>query len=83
MVSKDSYRHIASYESSDTSARLPAGLERTVFEPYVRAAGTHQPGIGLGLATVKRIAEAHHGRVGVQSTPGQGATFWVELPLAA
>ncbi|WP_224364916.1 sensor histidine kinase [Hyalangium versicolor] len=67
----------------DSGPGLPDGLERTVFEPYVRAAGTKQPGIGLGLATVKRIAEAHHGRVGVQSRPGQGATFWVEFPLVA
>lgn len=65
----------------DSGPGLPPGLERTAFEPYVRAAGARQPGIGLGLATVKRIAEAHHGRVGVESTPGQGATFWVEFPL--
>lgn len=67
----------------DSGPGLPPGLERSVFEPYVRAAGTRQPGIGLGLATVKRIAEAHHGRVGVESTPGLGATFWVEFPLVA
>ena len=67
----------------DSGPGLPSGLERTVFEPYVRAPGTRQPGIGLGLATVKRIAEAHSGHVGVQSTPGKGAIFWVELPLLA
>ncbi len=67
----------------DSGPGLPTGLERTVFEPYVRAPGTRQPGIGLGLATVKRIAEAHSGHVGVQSTPGKGAIFWVELPLLA
>jgi signal transduction histidine kinase len=67
----------------DSGPGLPPGLERAVFEPYVRAAGARQPGIGLGLATVKRIAEAHRGRVGVESSPGQGAMFWVELPLVA
>jgi len=67
----------------DSGPGLPSGTERRVFEPYVRVAGTHQPGIGLGLATVKRIVEAHAGRVGVQSNPGKGAAFWVDLPLAA
>lgn len=67
----------------DSGPGLLPGTERTIFEPYVRATRGNQPGIGLGLATVKRIVEAHGGRVGVQSSPGQGAAFWVDLPLAA
>jgi PAS domain S-box-containing protein len=38
------------------------------------------PGTGLGLALTKRLAEAHGGRVGVQSVRNVGSTFWVELP---
>jgi signal transduction histidine kinase len=67
-------------EVEDTGPGLPPGLGRSVFEPYVRAPGAHQPGIGLGLATVKRMAEAHGGCVGVQSSSGAGALFWFELP---
>jgi signal transduction histidine kinase len=69
-------------EVEDTGPGLPPSLERAVFEPYVRAAGTRQPGIGLGLATVKKIAQAHGGAVGVRSVPGRGSTFWFELPRA-
>jgi PAS domain S-box-containing protein len=37
-------------------------------------------GTGLGLSIVKAIVEAHGGRLGVDSRPGEGATFWFELP---
>jgi signal transduction histidine kinase len=39
------------------------------------------PGTGLGLALVRRIAEAHEGKVSVESAPGRGSTFTVEIPL--
>ena len=55
---------------------------RRIFEPYVRGEGVTVPGLGLGLATVKRLVVAHGGAVGVESGPGEGACFWVELPLA-
>jgi signal transduction histidine kinase len=67
----------------DSGPGLPAGMEQAVFAPYVRAPGTRAPGIGLGLATVKRIVESRRGRVGVWSEPRKGATFWVDLPLAS
>jgi signal transduction histidine kinase len=66
----------------DNGPGIPKGMEQAVFKPYVRVAGTKAPGMGLGLATVKRIVESRLGSVGVISDPAQGATFWVELPLA-
>jgi two-component system OmpR family sensor kinase len=38
-------------------------------------------GAGLGLAIMKAIAEAHHGRVEVESRPGAGTTFTIVLPV--
>lgn len=69
-------------EVADTGPGIPPDLEERLFEPYVRAPNTRQPGVGLGLATVKRLAEGHGGSVGVDSVPGLGSTFWFELPLA-
>jgi signal transduction histidine kinase len=66
----------------DNGPGIPKGMEQAVFKPYVRVEGTESPGIGLGLATVKRIVESRAGSVGVLSEPQEGATFWVELPLA-
>lgn len=56
-----------------------------VFEPFRRAAATRDriAGIGLGLFVCRRIVEAHHGRLEVASTPGEGSTFTVRLPAAA
>jgi signal transduction histidine kinase len=69
-------------EVEDTGPGVPAGLESVIFEPYVRAQGVTQPGLGLGLATVKRFCVAHGGDVGVRSSPGLGAVFWFTLPRA-
>jgi two-component system sensor histidine kinase KdpD len=59
----------------------PAVLER-VFEPFYRAdsSGEHR-GSGLGLAIALGFTEANGGTLGVESLPGQGATFTFELPV--
>jgi signal transduction histidine kinase len=70
-------------EIVDNGPGLPPAAEQLVFEPFWRMRETKQPGIGLGLATVKKIVEAYRGRVGVSSRLGHGSTFWFELPIAA
>ena len=68
------------FEVEDTGPGIPAELRPRLFEPYVRGHQDGQPGIGLGLATVRRLAEAHGGSVGVRSTES-GSAFWIELPI--
>jgi signal transduction histidine kinase len=56
----------------------PEHRER-VFEPLARV--DHSvPGCGIGLATVRRVIDAHGGRIGLAETPGGGTTVWFELP---
>ena len=66
-------------EVEDFGPGIPRGLERSIFEPYVRAPGATQGGLGLGLATVHRVVTAHGGAVGVRRKE-QGTIFWFELP---
>jgi signal transduction histidine kinase len=67
-------------EVADTGPGLPPGAELVIFEPFRRLFDHPQPGIGLGLSTVKKIVEAYQGQVGVESTRGLGSVFWVDLP---
>jgi signal transduction histidine kinase len=55
-----------------------------VFDVFTRAQqGTRLSGTGIGLATAKRAVERHGGTIGVDSTPGEGSTFWFTLPGVA
>jgi two-component system sensor histidine kinase KdpD len=65
-------------------AAIPPSDRERIFERFYRANATgHGPaGTGLGLSIVKRIVEAHRGRVWVESDAAQGTAFHVALPLA-
>jgi two-component system sensor histidine kinase MtrB len=56
--------------------------QQHLFEPFRRARLGQEsiPGAGLGLYVVRRLVDAHNGRIEVESTPGQGARFCVRLP---
>jgi len=57
-------------------------LQARIFERFERAASVrHYGGFGLGLWIVRQIVEASGGHIVVESTPGKGATFSVDLPL--
>jgi signal transduction histidine kinase len=71
------------FEIEDTGPGIPPGLEEAIFLPYVRGEGVTQPGLGLGLATVRRFCEAHGGRAGVRSSSGRGSVFFFTLPRAS
>ena len=54
-----------------------------IFEPFRRLHGSEVPGAGLGLSICKKIVEADGGRIWAESQPGQGAAFYLTLPLAS
>jgi signal transduction histidine kinase len=66
----------------DTGPGIPSEQHALIFERFGRAnVGLGKPGTGLGLFIARSIAEAHGGRLTVDSTPGDGATFTLELPV--
>jgi signal transduction histidine kinase len=70
-------------EVADTGIGIPPDKLERIFDRFYQVDGSARRrygGVGLGLALVKEIAQAHHGDVSVQSAVGHGSTFRVVLP---
>jgi signal transduction histidine kinase len=66
---------------ADDGPGIPKDEQTKVFEKFHRVKGTGRSGSGLGLAIVRSVAEAHGGRVELESEPGKGCVFRMLLPL--
>jgi signal transduction histidine kinase len=71
-------------EVIDRGVGLSTEKQTQLFEPFNRLGLERSAveGHGIGLALAKRLVELQGGSIGVTSAPGEGATFWVELPVA-
>ena len=72
-------------EVADEGIGIPPGETERIFEKFYRIGRSETQGTrgsGVGLALVKHIAEAHGGRVSVDSRPGQGSRFALFLPVS-
>ena len=80
-----SHPELIRIEVSDTGIGIPDQERERLFERFFRAQTALErqiQGTGLGLYISKAIVDAHDGRIGVDSAPGEGTTFIVELPVA-
>lgn len=82
-------RASASVEKGDTELRIsdngngiPSGDLKHIFQRFYRGKASvgEQPGMGLGLAYVKLLVDAHGGEISVESTEGEGTSFTIKFP---
>jgi len=66
---------------ADTGHGIPPGLERRIFDPFFTTKEVGK-GTGVGLSIAYWIIKGHGGTISVVSRPGEGATFFIRLPLA-
>src|SRR5712692_130977 len=81
-VSASVKRDVCRIEVNDNGVGISKEDQQRIFMPFVRIYSEEQfPGIGLGLPSVRKAVELMGGRVGVDSTPGAGSRFWIELAI--
>lgn len=66
---------------SDTGTGLPEGAQDRLFQPFARLNNSHDQGTGLGLHISRELVQRMGGEIGVNSVPGEGCCFWVDLPM--
>lgn len=67
---------------SDTGNGIPSGDLKHIFQRFYRGKASvgEQPGMGLGMAYVKLLVDAHGGEISVESTEGEGTSFTIKFP---
>ncbi len=79
-ISTQEVHHHCRIQVQDNGIGITPENQRRLFAPFVRLHGIEEfPGVGLGLATVRKAIDIMGGSVGVTSLPTQGSTFWFEL----
>jgi signal transduction histidine kinase/ActR/RegA family two-component response regulator len=78
------YDDVVRFVVRDTGMGIAAERQHEIFEPFNRLGKefTQEDGIGIGLTISRRLVQAMNGKIGFESTVGQGSKFWVELKVA-
>lgn len=79
-VSAERLDHHWRVRVTDEGIGVPRGRQEAMFELFARA-DAHAAGHGIGLATARRIVEAHGGTIGMDSPAAGGTSVWFDLPI--
>ena len=83
-IHRESGYAVIRFTVEDSGCGISSELRTRLFQPFERAAGDaarRHSGTGLGLSIAKNLTEMMNGRVGVESTEGEGSRFWAEIPF--
>ncbi|MES1206680.1 MAG: ATP-binding protein, partial [Pseudomonadota bacterium] len=69
------------FEVADEGPGIAKEHQAGLFEKFFRVPGSPAGGTGLGLFIARGLVQAHGGRMGVESGPGRGTTFWFTVPV--
>jgi two-component system sensor histidine kinase/response regulator len=86
VIGRQNGKALVHFEVRDTGIGIDADTAGNLFQPFVQADSSttrHFGGTGLGLSIVRRLVEMMGGKIGMDSAPGKGSTFWFDLPLSA
>ncbi|MFO1161071.1 MAG: ATP-binding protein [Reyranellaceae bacterium] len=84
IVEQDPDTIVVRFSVTDTGVGIAPEIQERLFQPFEQGdvqLARRKGGTGLGLAICKRLVDLMGGRMGVDSKPGEGSTFWFELPL--